>query len=204
MKLKSFLEDKYVLYIVAFITFTNFMGYLLFQDTEAIVFMVIIGYLATYFSKNMILVLLIALITTNFLVGVRVLNGRRTVEGYTGNSRRKTKQQPPSYRAATEDEEDEEIGKKPSIQKNATTEAAYDNIGKVLNNDSLGAMTMDTAGLLDKQNMLMDSIEKMEPMMDKAASLMEKFDLEKMSNMAEKFTGIASKIGVGGGGMKKP
>ena len=131
MNLKSLLEDKYVLYIVVFLTFTNFMGYLLVQDTEAIVFMVLIGYLTIYFSKNMIIVLLAALITTNFLVGIRVLNNGNTVEGYTGNSRRTTKKQPPSYKPATEEEEDEVIGKKPSIEKDATIEAAYDNIGKL-------------------------------------------------------------------------
>ena len=201
MNLKTFLQDKYVLYIVVFLTFTNMVGYLLVQDTEAILFTVIIGYIATYFSKNMIVVLLVALLTTNFLIGVRVFkNGsgnKYTIEGMATSSNARRRATPPSPPVPADEELklSKATRSKPRVDKDATIEAAYNNISKILNTDAVNSMTSDTSDLFDKQTKLVDSLEKMEPLMQRAGALMEKFDIEKMSNMAATFGGLASKFG---------
>jgi len=60
------MKDKNVLRIVAFISVVNLLGYVMMRDVDSVAFFVIIGFLTTYFSKNMIVVLLVAMITTNF------------------------------------------------------------------------------------------------------------------------------------------
>lgn len=204
MNLKSLLEDKYVLYVVVFFTFTTFIGYLLVEDTEAIVFMTIIGYLATYFSKNMIIILLIALLTTNFLVAVRVLNNNNSVEAFGGGNNRRPRKTPPAPSTASKagpqpaDEAVEAIeatGSKPRVDQDATVEEAYSNISKLLNTDAVNAMTSDTSDLFSKQSKLIGALEKMEPLMTRAGALMDKFDIEKMSDMAQKFGGMSEKFG---------
>jgi len=64
--------DQNVLYVVAFLAFANVLGYLAKQNTQAVIFFLIVGFLTTYFSKNMIVVLLTAMVTTNLFVMSRM------------------------------------------------------------------------------------------------------------------------------------
>jgi hypothetical protein len=80
--IKSLLKDKYVLYIVLFFAVTNLFGYLMLRDFDAVMFFLVVGFLSSYFSKNMIIVLLIAMLSTNFLVGTKLF-GAKIYEGMT-------------------------------------------------------------------------------------------------------------------------
>ena len=73
LNLNSFLKDKNVLYVVLFLAITNIFGYLMLRNFDAIVFFFVVGFLSTYFSKNMIIVMIIAMISTNLLVGTKLL-----------------------------------------------------------------------------------------------------------------------------------
>ena len=64
---RSLLKDKNVLRIVSLISVLNLMGYIMVRDLESVSFFVLVGFLATHFSKNMIIVLLVSIISTNFL-----------------------------------------------------------------------------------------------------------------------------------------
>ena len=78
--MKSLLKDKNVLRIVAVLSVLNLLGYLMMQNLDAVAFFIIIGFLTTYFSKNMIIVLLTAMVATNFLVMSRA-KGKNLIEG---------------------------------------------------------------------------------------------------------------------------
>jgi len=73
LKLNSLLKDKNVLYVILFLAITNIFGYLMLRNFDAIVFFFVVGFLSTYFSKNMIVVMIIAMISTNLLVGTKLL-----------------------------------------------------------------------------------------------------------------------------------
>ena len=64
---QSMLQDKNVLYIVAFLAVINFFGYIVLRDSYALLIFLSIGFISTYFSKNMTIVLIITLILTNFI-----------------------------------------------------------------------------------------------------------------------------------------
>ena len=81
-KVDKLLNDKNVLYVVFAVAILNLMGYLLVQNTEAIVFFIIVGFLSTYFSKNMIIVLIIAMVSTSIFTSTR---GRYMKEGMRTN-----------------------------------------------------------------------------------------------------------------------
>jgi len=53
-KMDQLLNDKNVLYIVFVVAILNLLGYLITNNLEAVVFFLIVGFLSTYFSKNMI------------------------------------------------------------------------------------------------------------------------------------------------------
>ena len=78
------LHNKYVLYASFFFAIVTAAGYLLRNNLEAICIFVIIGFLTTYFSKNMIVVLLVTTIATNFIVIMRNKN-RSMIEGMETN-----------------------------------------------------------------------------------------------------------------------
>ena len=65
--MKSLLKDKTVLYVVLFFAITNFFGYILLKNYDAVMFMVLVGLITSYFSKNMIVILLSSIILTTFL-----------------------------------------------------------------------------------------------------------------------------------------
>ena len=56
--MKSLLKDKNVLRVVALLSVLNLIGYLMIRDLDAVAFFTIVGFLTTYFSKNMIVVVL--------------------------------------------------------------------------------------------------------------------------------------------------
>ena len=64
---ESLLQDKNVLYIVAFLAVFNFFGYIVLRDSYAMLIFLSVGFILTYFSKNMTVVLITTLILTNFI-----------------------------------------------------------------------------------------------------------------------------------------
>ena len=73
--------DKNVLYIMLIIAVVTVMGYLMMGNFEAVAFFVIVAYLSTFFTKNMVVVFLISILATNFLMMTKIRYGRK--EGMT-------------------------------------------------------------------------------------------------------------------------
>ena len=82
MDLNSLLKSRNVLYVVLFFAMANLFSYLLMKQLDAVAFFIIIGFLTTYFSKNMIVVMLTAMISTFLLVQIKLLG--TVQEGNTG------------------------------------------------------------------------------------------------------------------------
>ena len=70
-KMDKLLNDKNVLYIVFVVAILNILGYLVTNNLEAVMFFIIVGLLSTYFSKNMIIVLIIAIVFTSIFSSTR-------------------------------------------------------------------------------------------------------------------------------------
>ena len=83
LEINSLLKNKYVLYIVFFFTITNLFGYLMLNNFNAIIFFTIVGFFTSYFSKNMIIILFVALITTNLFTMTKMV-GKTIKEGMEG------------------------------------------------------------------------------------------------------------------------
>jgi uncharacterized membrane protein YciS (DUF1049 family) len=79
-EVSKLVTNKYFLYVILFLAVTNVFAYLVTNNTNAIVFFALIGLLTYQFSKNMAIVLLIALIATNFMMA-----GKRIKEGLENN-----------------------------------------------------------------------------------------------------------------------
>ena len=76
--MKSLLKNKYVLYIVFFFAITNFFGYVLLKNYDAVIFMVLVGLVTSYFSKNMIVILVTSIASTTLLTAMSTVNEAMT------------------------------------------------------------------------------------------------------------------------------
>ena len=192
-ELNTILSDKYVLYIVAFLAITNVIGYLAIQDFNSLLLFVLIGYLTAYFSKNMTVVLLSALVLTNLLMGARKLQAPVVREGMQGGE------------TLPDEEEDT-----PESGNNITNEggSAKKEIEQLEMKTSpkgmqqLGGM-MSTKDIQAQQKLLKENLENIKPMLATAKEMMD--TLKSAKGMFSQFGGLGGLLpGMGGGGEAAP
>ena len=75
---------------------------------------------------------------------------------------------------------------KPKLDYAATLESAYDSLDKLLSSDAIKTMSTDTARLAEKQQQLMGNMTKIQPLIEKAGSVLDKIpNLGNMDSMIE-------------------
>ena len=221
--MKKMLKNKTVLYIVFFIALMNVMGYLMVNNIDAVILLFLVGLLTSYFSKNMIVVLLVAVLFTNLLVGNKQASRTPLLEGmdHDGKDEPKGEEKAEEAEEAKEEEQAEQAEKCPEGEKwedgkckkntgytnmkplkpasidgkddssdldfSGSLEAAYDNLDKLLSSDAIQKMSADTQKLAEKQKKLMGNIEKLEPMIVNAQSMMEGLDNKKLKKLFGNF-----------------
>jgi len=200
--MEKLLQNKYALYLVLFIAITNVLGYLAIEDFNSIMVFIAVSALASYFSKNMIIILGSAILGTNVLyANSRMREGMKDTDPEKKKKKEKEKfaTQFPSSRPAkaakaaeASDEEDEVDTNR--IDYAATMEQAYDNLNKMLGDGGMKNLTKDTKGLMDQQKELMGQLKDFAPLMEQAGSMLDK--LGGMDNLK----GLMGKMG----GMKLP
>lgn len=102
----NILSNKIVLYVSFFFAIVTAANYLLRSNFEAVGIFIIIGFLTTYFSKNMIIVLLTTTILTNFIVMVRNRQNSGFIEGMTTEEIEAAKKAMDAAKKAMDDETD--------------------------------------------------------------------------------------------------
>ena len=80
MKVPKFLTNKYILYLVVFLSITNMIGYLVMGSMNALIYFLIVGVATSMFTTNMCIILLSALVLSNIIVV-----GQSYSEGFTSN-----------------------------------------------------------------------------------------------------------------------
>jgi hypothetical protein len=64
MKAPAILKNKYVLYLLLVVALINVLGYLSIEDYKSLGLFISVGLLSTYFSKNMAVTLIVAILVT--------------------------------------------------------------------------------------------------------------------------------------------
>jgi hypothetical protein len=67
------LTNKYFLYFMVFLAASNVLGYLVTNKLNAVAFFGLVGFLTYQFSKNMAVILLVAVIMTNFMMANKLM-----------------------------------------------------------------------------------------------------------------------------------
>jgi len=209
-KMDNMLKDKKVLYTVFVLAILNLLGYLLVKNVEAVAFFLIIGFLTTYFSKNMIVVLTTAIITTSVFSSTRTkIEGMSTRRSEKKMARKEKVNDIDAIKARTkiranakktlesQDDKPEVVSTISSNRKNrvdyaGTLEEAYKNLQNTVGEGGIEGLTGQTQTLLNQQKELMDNIQGMQPFLKTADSFMKNLDmssLEGITGMLGKLTG---------------
>ena len=188
-EISNLLSDKYVLYIVAFLSLTNVIAYLVAQDYNSLLFFAILGYLASYFSKNMTVILLCALIITNLLMTAKSLQNQ-TIRKIQREGLDNMTAPPPAIKKPDGDDEtakdapDEETTTIVKINqdqeeikiKEPMQPGIPGGIVKSMENMSpnkIQEMTQEAGALLESQQVLAENLKTMGPLLNTAKEMMD-------------------------------
>ena len=106
MKVPMLLKNKYVLYSLLLIGVVNILGYIALEDYNSMALIIILGVLSSYFSKNMSVNLLIAIVGTSLVainnkVTEGFVEGKEAIPTLKTESKPTTESKPPTATTAT-------------------------------------------------------------------------------------------------------
>jgi hypothetical protein len=211
----NLLTNKYVLYAVVFVAVANVLGYLVTNKLNAVVFFGLVAFLTSNFSKNMVVILLVALFATNLLMsnkftreGLENMGSKKKETKEEMEDKKEEKKEGMEDKVKPKDSKKEKFGNKHAsklsnaapvntdggsrIDYNSTIEGAYDNLEKILGGDGITKLTGDTQKLMQQQQKLFDSMTNMAPMIENAKEMMKGFnadDMKGLAGLAASFTG---------------
>ena len=191
----NFLRNKYVLYILLFLAVTNILGYLAIRDFDALSLFIATTVVTYYFSKNMIIILGMAILVTALFKGSAHFGVKEGLVGEKAATEREEEEVEEAFAELNEDEEEEgptgRIDPEPDlakrIDKAGTMEESYNNLQNILGNNGMDKLTKETQSLIEQQTNLMKQLEGLAPIMDQAKNVMDSLDNSKMHDMIEKF-----------------
>ena len=195
--IKSLLRDKNVLRAVSVISVLNLIGFVMLRNFDAVAFFVVTGFLMTYFSKNMIIVLLVAMLSTNLFISSRLLHPI-IKEGMKVDKKKKKKENVEGDDEGDDEEidEDDSSDKAGNLDAKATKDAAHENLQNIIGGNNIQKMSEDTQKLMSNQNDLHKSLESIIPAVNESMATLEKFGgMDKLTGMIDKLSSITGAFG---------
>ena len=207
------LENKYVLYFVFFLALTNLFGYMILGNVHAIIFFILAGFVCTFFTKNMVLIISIPIVLTSVLmIGQKIKETFQTMEdeSSTDKPKKSTTSDEVVYpmddvtAETTEDStitppSDAETNSAPKVENESmttmykknkridyasTVEDAYSDLSNILGGDGIKNLTSDTKKLMSQQLQLADAMKSMTPLLESAKGLLQGFDMKNLNSLS--------------------
>lgn len=174
---KSLLHNTFVLYFILFISVAYLFFFMQTGNFRSVFVFLLVGFLTTFYSKNMIVVLVCALIGTRIISTMDNLhegleNKEETKKGKEGNKNKKDESDDKIHEESTEDDDEDEFGGMSNSE-----------IKEVISNRK--DIQQDLQNILKTQNEMIDGVTKLEPLINKAESFYEKY---------KNFEGMGKKI----------
>ena len=180
------------------------------NKTQIVILFILIGYLMTCFSKNMVIVLLVPLVLVNLLTsGIMMKEG--FTEGFDCKEGEKYDEEqkkcvpipvePKPEPAATEPAAAEPAAAEPApakkdgfasagarkggsrVDMGSTLEQAYDDLNSVLGSDGIKNLTSDTQNLMKQQLHLAEAMKEMGPLMQQAQSMLKTLNIDGLGDL---------------------
>ena len=182
---KSVLYNRYVLYVIALLSLINILYLAINNDFNSVIVFITIGFLTSFFSKNMIIVLSIALLFTH------ALNYAKHMYNIEGMSDNKNKNENDDDNNNNNDDNNdetenddnnklEESDKLEDIEKDIKN-SEYDNQKLKDKQAAYDKLKDDFNEFQDIQSHILGNMKEIEPLLNKAESFIEKFESYKTS-----------------------
>ena len=219
----ALLSDNNVLRAVSVISILNLMGYVMLRNIDAVAFFMMVGFLSTFFSKNMIVVLLIAMVSTNFFVAFKIIphtinegmkgarKSTRKIKDNKGHDAKghDAKGHDTKEEDNTKEDDDDSVaddsvtsgeiessGRPGKLDDTATFEAAHTNLQDMLGEDAVKKMSKDTQALMVKQQGLQNSLKSLLPAVNESMATLEKIGgMDNLNNMIDKVSSVMKTFG---------
>jgi Sec-independent protein translocase protein TatA len=186
--LNKLLANQVVLYVVMFLSLTNLIGYISLNDTTSVLVFLITGMITSYYTGNMVLVLLMPMVITNLLYGMdrqmRFREGMKNKnENGEKNNKKNKKQGDKKAKSSKKNKKNKELDDTHmKIDDNATYEDFFKGLGNNVNGENLEKMTNQTKKLIESQMNLKEAMGQLTPMVDNAKKMMKNLgDMSKLT-----------------------
>lgn len=170
-KLKSLLQNKYVLYILVLVSLLNILNLANKKDFNSVIVFIIVGFLVSFFNKNMIVILLCALIFTHVL---KYVNKVVRKEGMENEKKEKKEGLENKKKDEEKDEEkkDEEAMENKDSEKSGATEE--ETLAK--KKETYDMLKKDFDEFQDIQKNILENMKEIDPLLEKAENFITKFE----------------------------
>jgi hypothetical protein len=161
------LNNKWILYFVLFVSIVDLFNFFKIGDTMAIAIFIIVGFLTTYFSKNMLVILVISIAVTHI-----ARYGNASIEGMDSEEEEEEEEEldegmesEAQGKAQGEEEEEEDEGlQNPNPALSKITKSLED-IKKIHPDEIAG----QTQTLIDQTKKVQENMAMLEPYLKQAA-----------------------------------
>ena len=180
----GFLTNKWMLYLVLFSAIFDIFQFYQRGDVQSVMVFFIVGILISFFSKNMVVILILAIVITHL-----IRYGKNLTEGFEDDEDKDSEE---FANEMDEPEETAEPKDAESFEDNPFGAAIASTDGTV--KDKFSALessdiTSQTQQLLDTQKTLMENMKTLEPLLKDAESFLSRRNgKEKFTSLAEAYT----------------
>ena len=165
----SLLKNKWVLYSLSFVAICQLIVYGMEEKWESTILFVAIGLLAHNYTKNMIVVLVVAIFGAGIFSHFIKIN-----EGMAVNNS-KSDEDGDDEDADDEDGDDEDFTSS-HVDKATTLKKNLENIKNIVGSGGINKMTRETAALMKQQNKMLENMERLKPITEQATGLVDKLE----------------------------
>ena len=159
------LNNKWILYFVLFVSIVDLFNFFTIGDTTAIAIFIVVGFLTTYFSKNMLVILVISIAVTHIArYGNASLEGMESEAGEADEEEEEVDEGMEGEAQGEEEEEEDEGLQNPEPDLSKITKSLKD-IKKVHPDEIAG----QTQTLIDQTKKVQENMALLEPFLKQAA-----------------------------------
>lgn len=200
----SIMNNKWFLYFLSIVAVGQLVTYGIDEKWESTVLFVVIGLLAHNYTKNMIFVLLLAIIGTGILTSFIKFN-EGFKEGIAGEGDTDDEAEEEASEGGDADDDGDHSDDKADdftsnhVDKASTMSKNLENIKNIVGVGGINKMTRETAALMKQQNQMLENMEKMKPLTEQAVGLVEKLEgsslVKTMASNKAKFQNASKQLG---------
>ena len=174
-KLKSLLQNKFVLYVLVLVALLNILMLANSKDFNSVIVFVIVGFLTSFFSKNMIVILLTALLFTHAL---KYINRMVRKEGMEDKKKKEGMKNKKNKKEGMENEDGEEEAPATEDTKEEKQEVKIDSKEEELikKKQTYDELKNDFSEFQSIQKDILQNMKEIDPLLEKAETFISKFE----------------------------